>query len=473
MTNFLSVEDIPTTVELNPVFTKEISPAKFYRQSELCGPSHLTNIEGTISSPNYPSVYPEHTSCSWVIYPPAQKYLTISVEDFDLEEDVNCLTPPCCQHTWLSLPKEGSWGTNKLCGRNKTLPVVVVLRPQISIKFHTSKVAKGGRDNEDDLCAHGEVRCPNGKCVPTSDIGGGPPIDCTSSCKNPNEVPCEDDSGCFDNVTERCNGIKNCQSGQDEENCLDCAGKTLCANGEGCFTSQQRCDNVRNCRDNSDEADCPCFIMQNKFQCDNGRCILERHWCNGADDCGDNSDEQSCIKNSVITAAIMGSLICGLLLVIAVGCMCRLYTLRLTSSASYRLYHDESGHDPSRLRAFVPPPDEFFHREPPPAYTVAVSESQQLQRIPPQAGASHREARQNRRTRRHSSGRRRSRPPPPPPLPSTDSSLKLEDDVCMLEGADSTTSTSSCASPSRESINSSNSVMSYLSTSDDVQLLVP
>nr|CAD7262361.1 unnamed protein product [Timema shepardi] len=384
------------------VFTKEISPAKFYRQNELCGPSHLTDIEGTISSPNYPSVYPEHTSCNWVIYPPAQKYLTISVEDFDLEEDVNCLTPPCCQHTWLSLPKEGSWGTTKLCGRNKTLPVVVVLRPQISIKFHTSKVAKGGRgfrltyriDNEDDLCAHGEVRCPNGKCVPTSDIGGGPPIDCTSFCKNPNEVPCEDESGCFNNITERCNGIKNCQSGQDEENCLDCAGKTLCANGEGCFTSQQRCDNVRNCRDNSDEADCPCFIMQNKFQCDNGRCILERHWCNGADDCGDNSDEQSCIKNSVITAAIMGSLICGLLLVIAVGCMCRLYTLRLTS-ASYRLYHDESGHDPSRLRAFAPPPDEFFHREPPPAYTVAVSESQQLQRIPPQAGASHREARQN------------------------------------------------------------------------------
>lgn len=124
---------------------------------------------------------------------------------------------------------------------------------------------------------------------------------------------------------------------------------------------------------------------------------------------------------SIITAAIIGSLICGLLLVIAVGCMCRLYSLRLSVSNSYRIHHDEVSHIPNGLRS-VPHPDDFFHREPPPAYTVAVGECQQLQRVAPSGNCRaftlaasehhtpntrhHHSSRQS--SRRYSSGRRRS-----------------------------------------------------------------
>ena len=266
----------------------------------------------------------------------------------------------------------------------------------------------------------------------------------------------------------------------------------------------------------------------------------------------------------------MGSLICGLLLVIAVGCMCRLYSLRLAVSNSYRIHHDEINHVPNGLRS-IPHPDDFFHREPPPAYTVAVGECQQLQRVPPQASgrgftlatsdhhsSNTRHHHGNRRSsRRYNSNRRRSQRnignntapvvdsthsrsrshySDLPPLhslvhaqaiPVSETSLAAQQresmivsghgtnenktinssssismisreqrdlhtpvelyDTCLvdlepdIEATDegrfssslfSSTSTSSSESPSRESVTSSTSLLSYLSGNDDTQLLV-
>lgn len=61
------------------------------------------------------------------------------------------------------------------------------------------------------------------------------------------------------------------------------------------------------------------------------RCVFESWRCDGQVDCKDATDELNCtviLPRKVITAATVGSLVCGLLLVIAMGCTCKLYSLR-------------------------------------------------------------------------------------------------------------------------------------------------
>ncbi|XP_051754868.1 low-density lipoprotein receptor-related protein 10 [Ctenopharyngodon idella] len=148
--------------------------------------------------------------------------------------------------------------------------------------------------------------------------------------------------GCYTRK-QRCDGHWDCpETGLDEEGCWGCeAGHFLCGMGgikkaghqldhPVCFSIHERCNYQLNCADGTDERECT-ICQPGTFHCDSDRCVFESWRCDGQVDCKDGTDELNCtvtLPRKVITAATVGSLVCGLLLVIAMGCTCKLYSLR-------------------------------------------------------------------------------------------------------------------------------------------------
>jgi hypothetical protein len=78
-----------------------------------------------------------------------------------------------------------------------------------------------------------------------------------SPCSGPDDILCMDqETRCFNNVTQRCNGERDCMSGLDEKDCNKCPGEYACHSGEVCYKYHQLCDNKVDCSDYSDEMTC-------------------------------------------------------------------------------------------------------------------------------------------------------------------------------------------------------------------------
>jgi len=147
-------------------------------------------------------------------------------------------------------------------------------------------------------------------------------------CQAPGEPNCYE-------ANQTCDDVWDCQSGADERQCGECGAQQFrCRNHIFCYSYEDRCDGDHQCTDKSDEMGCDswfCNSANGTFLCQNRRCIYEQWVCDGTPDCEDGSDEINCptpFTRRVITTAVLGGTLCCLLLVMALGCACKLYALR-------------------------------------------------------------------------------------------------------------------------------------------------
>uniref|UniRef100_A0A6B2EKV3 Sortilin-related receptor n=1 Tax=Phlebotomus kandelakii TaxID=1109342 RepID=A0A6B2EKV3_9DIPT len=191
-----------------------------------------------------------------------------------------------------------------------------------------------------DVCHDWMFKCNNAKCIPywwkcdgvndcgdsSDELGCTPSNQTTSTMKpvlpptvdkcKPNQFRC--DSGLCILKRYVCDGMADCDKGEDEEHCSNegkkvCgAGKFRCYSDGLCLPMEKRCDKFVNCIDGSDEEDCekhpnrpdtPIICKVGYFTCDN-HCVPLGKLCDGKQDCYDGSDEKNCNSSSRVYQVI-------------------------------------------------------------------------------------------------------------------------------------------------------------------------
>ncbi|XP_068111129.1 transmembrane protease serine 6 isoform X2 [Hyperolius riggenbachi] len=218
------------------------------------------HVQGHLRTPYYPSYYPPFSQCSWNFTVPSPEYgVALRFEGYELKGQYSYA--PCIQGQW----NIHSW---RKCGLR-------VLRP------YTERI-KGKSENFTVTFA-----CPSSLT--------GPGIQASYSLYNQSD-PCPGEFLCASGeCVPLCDGVKDCQDGLDERNCV-CPAQYQCSEGE-CINSTKICDGTKDCINGTDEEQCdqaaPCGAYN--YKCADGTCVKKINpECDSVEDCRDGSDEKNC-----------------------------------------------------------------------------------------------------------------------------------------------------------------------------------
>uniref|UniRef100_H3AC92 Transmembrane serine protease 6 n=1 Tax=Latimeria chalumnae TaxID=7897 RepID=H3AC92_LATCH len=219
-------------------------------------------VQGTISTPYFPSYYTSNAQCTWQMTVPSLKYgIVLRFEGYELDHIHN--SQPCKQGLWTIQ-------NNRMCGRRIFQPYaerIYLVSLTVNISF-TSQISLTGPGiqafyslfDQSDPCP-GEILCsPTGLCVPS------------------------------------CDGVRDCPDNSDERNCV-CPAKFKCGEGSSCVELHKVCDQYTDCQSGSDETNCmkgvPCSYYT--YKCADGTCMKKPNpECDLTSDCHDTSDEENC-----------------------------------------------------------------------------------------------------------------------------------------------------------------------------------
>ncbi|XP_066263229.1 CUB and sushi domain-containing protein 1-like [Branchiostoma lanceolatum] len=241
-----------------------------------CGGYLTAPPGGTMTSPNYPSNYPNSANCEWTITVPEGSTVRLTFDSFNTEGTWDVLTINDGHSSSHSL-------LQSLSGGGLVYPVTSTSNNMFLRFTSDASVADTGFQCSfsSDGCWEDEFRCSDGSCYPT---------------------------------TFRCDGVPHCLSEEDEVDCGDDGGASSCTDtSEHCasWASAGECDtnpdymlvqcaqSCGNCGGSggtdgeNDGAGRPCSGSQ--LKCSDGTCIdKSTDVCDGVNDCTDGFDEQQC-----------------------------------------------------------------------------------------------------------------------------------------------------------------------------------
>ncbi|XP_068455598.1 transmembrane protease serine 6 [Clinocottus analis] len=223
----------------------------------------VSGVQGSLSTPFFPSYYPPDTSCSWSFTAPAAGLgLSLEFEGYELSRA--SYNQACTQGQW-TIQNRRLCGSRGLQSYNERLFLLAAAAATVVMTSEVSLTGPGLRlrysvFNQSDPCP-GQFLCSvNGLCVPA------------------------------------CDGIKDCPNGLDERNCV-CVAQYQCPENSQCVDYYKVCDQLPDCPEATDELNCTdgvqCADMT--YVCADGTCLKKPNpECDFVNDCPDASDEQRC-----------------------------------------------------------------------------------------------------------------------------------------------------------------------------------